>query len=136
MTADTAPRLSLPAGAELTALYSRGEVRARLGWGDDKLRRRLSVCRHVVPSGSGRGQQFTGADIVALYLGGTGCQQAGSKSTHRGRSGAARAGTSEARTPMAGRSKEGSRQPSRLRELLNDLDNEPSRGPTVVPLRA
>src|SRR4051812_48665000 len=90
----------LPSHAELTNLYSRAEVRACLGWSDDKLRRRLGkLAAEVQPSGSGRGQQFTGAQIWQIYRGGVSeCPEdqgpAGLRHTRRGRSAAATAGTS------------------------------------------
>ena len=44
----------LPTHSELTNLYSRAEVRACLGWSDDKLRRRLAKLSEIRPSGSCR----------------------------------------------------------------------------------
>lgn len=124
----------LPTHAELTNLYSRADVRACLGWSDEKLRRRLAKLPAVQPSGSGRGQQFTGADIWAIYKGGIACQPAGSKSTRRARSVAGLAGTSAAAICTADRSRAACRPRSRLQELLSDSDSEPSSGPTVVLL--
>ena len=127
----------LPTHHELTNLYSRAEVRACLGWSDEKLRRRLLKLRDVRPSGNGRGQQFTGAQIWAIYNGGIACEPtaaAGSKSTRPGRSEGAPAGTSAGKTCTAGRSKAGSRRKSLLRELLDGLPDGYLETQTVVPL--
>lgn len=128
----------LPSRDDLTRLYSRAEVRASLGWSDEKLRRRLAKVPQVQPSGNRRGQQFTGADIWALYRGGIGCQgsqgKAGSRSTRPGNIAAGTAGTSAAGTSMAGRSRAGSRRPSLLTELLSALPTDFLTTPTVVPL--
>ena len=129
----------LPTGHDLARLYSRAEVRACLAWSDEKLRRRLLKLPTVRPSGSGRGQQFTGTDIVALYRGGMACggnapASAGSRFTAPENSAGAMAGTSAAATCMGGGSKAASRPPSRLRMLLSDLETNPSDDPIVIPL--
>jgi len=124
----------LPTPNELCNLYSRAEVRASLGWSDEKLRRRLLRMPEIRPSGSGRGQQFTGADILALFQGGIEWRPDGSKRTPPANIAGVPAGMSEVRTSTAARSRAASRPRSLLRELLDELPSDFYATPTVVPL--
>jgi len=126
----------LPTGDELANLYSRSQVRALLGWSDDKLRRRLGKLPAAAqPSGSGRGQQFTGAQVRLIYEGGFDCRPDGSKRSPRANGAAATAGTSAGKTCTVAQFKGGSRQRSRLQQLLSEPPEKPSSDRTVIPLQ-
>ncbi|HJQ57603.1 MAG TPA: hypothetical protein VJ890_11880 [Vineibacter sp.] len=122
---------ALPSTAELTRLYSRAGVRAALAWGDDKLRRVLAATPAVRPAGSGRGQQFTGADIWALYR--AEVDRCGSRSTRRARAKATRTGSPAARTSTAGDSN-GLSARQRTKRLLDEALRHAYAPSTVIPL--
>src|SRR3990167_11555805 len=120
----------LPTGAELSRLYTRTEARAVLGWSNDTLRRRLATCQEVTPSGCGRGMQFTGAQVMALFFGGTSC---GLKSTLPAHDAAGTTGWSVAAISSVDHLRAKSHPRSRTRRLQLAMENTFSNSPTATP---